>query len=90
MRIQKPVAINDAHFESVIAELEALRIEEYRLIRLYRRLHRDPMQTTRFLTDLADLRDRTDRLDALLDPIPQAQERHIAQAVCAQLEQPCA
>ena len=90
MRIQKQFAINDAYFESVIAELEALRIEEHRLMRLYRRLRRYPMQTMRFLTDLADLRDRTDRLDALLDPIPWLQNRDAAQALCAQLEQPCA
>lgn len=90
MKTQKSAAISDAYFESVIAELEALRTEEHRLIRLYRRLRRYPRQTMRFLMDLAALRDRTDRLDSILDPTPQRQSRDAGPALRAQVVQPCA
>jgi hypothetical protein len=88
--MQKPVAMSDAYVESVIAELEALRTEEHRLIRLYERLRKYPVRTMRFLMDLADLRDRTDRLDAMLEPIPQLNNRDARQVVYTQMEQPCA
>jgi hypothetical protein len=38
VRIQKSIAIRGQYFEGIIAELQALKIEEHRLIHLYARL----------------------------------------------------
>jgi hypothetical protein len=67
-----PVAVRDEDFETVIAELEALRAEEDRLIRLYSRLSRRPKLRTRFWTDVTALRSRAERLDSILGQIAPA------------------
>jgi hypothetical protein len=90
VRIRKSVPTRDQYFEGVIAELQALRTEEHRLIHLYPRLRRRPKLRMRFLMDLANLRVRADRLNSSLDPITQLQDSDAAQTVAAQVEQLCA
>jgi len=67
-----PVAVRDEDFETVIAELEALRTEEHRLIRLYSRLRQRPSVRTRFWMDVTALRGRAERLDSMLGQIAPA------------------
>jgi hypothetical protein len=67
-----PVAVRDQHVEKVIAELEALRTEEHRLIRLFSRLRRRPNVRTCFRMDVAALRSRAERLDSILGQIAPA------------------
>jgi hypothetical protein len=90
MRIQKSSATREEYFAGIVAELQALKTEEHRLIHLYPRLRRRPKLRTRFLMDLANLRDRADRLNSILDPIPKLQDSAAAQTVAAQVEQLCA
>jgi hypothetical protein len=85
VRIRKSNATGDQYIEGIIAELQALRTEEHRLIHLYSRLRRRPKLRMRFLMDLANLRVRADRLNSSLDPIAQLQDSDAAaqEQLCA-------